>query len=190
MKALVTGSSGFIGRHLLRALGQDERFQFVVGLSRHNYSNVRCTGRVMEVQCDIADERAVKTRLAAFKPDVIFHLAANPLTRVNEDDPCRITRDNVLLTHHMLEYAPPGCRFVYFSSAAVYGNNACLPVPEIAPSPSSVYGATKVAGESLVEAYTRLAGEWRIPALRGQRGHRSRPRPAARPGAQGQGSRQ
>jgi UDP-glucose 4-epimerase len=166
MNALVTGSQGFIGRHLVRALCEDGRFLNVIGLSRSNdpvgrdeYLRNReiCHG---EYQCDLSNHVMLSCLLRIFKPDVVFHMAANPVTKASAADPLfnEQVATNVLGTQHLLAACPPGCRFVYASSATVYGDKSRVwpALESSARQATSVYAATKLAGEALVEAYTHL----------------------------------
>jgi len=160
MKILVTGVNGFLGSHILRRLRQEDRDMDIVGVSRQSYKHIwdvtldgDHTQRYQEVYCDLECETMVAALLLRFKPDVIFHIAANPLVKEDERAPCKVSHTNVLATHHLLAYAPQGCRFVYCSSATVYG--ASLPTFQKWEEgddtiPNSVYGATKLASEIFV----------------------------------------
>lgn len=151
---LITGSSGFIGRHLLTSLKQ-------CGMA--NLATITRTPRDENHWAfygDLTDEDFVKRTLVATNPHTIFHLAANPIVRADSEHPTEISRTNILATHNLLAHAPQGCRFIFASSATVYGNRAVeqhIPCHESMPTtPNSIYGATKVAGEALVRAYTAL----------------------------------
>ena len=153
-RILVTGSSGFIGKHLMEALwshhkSEDVEFHQVSRQYRRGFH----TG-------DLSDESHVANLMDMVRPHTVYHLAANPIVRSDADDPTKISRDNILATHNLLAHAPRGCRFVFASSATVYGNRSVLqiltPNESMPTLPSSVYGATKAASESLVQAYTTL----------------------------------
>lgn len=168
MRALITGANGFLGRRLARRVCRDPRYSQVVLTGRREATPACGT----YVRCDLTDAAAVRKLLGWLAPDVIFHLAGNPLIRSDPDDPAGVTRDNVLTTHHLLAWAPPGCRFLLASSAAVYGDRATHGVSEdVALTPGSAYGASKAAAEYLSEAYTRLglvnAAALRLVALAG-----------------------
>lgn len=158
MRVLISGGSGQIGRYVRRLLERDHQ---VVVLSR---SGDPCRlqptrGQAHFWECDITDEASVKDACWLFQPELILHLAGIATVKVDEESPCEISRCNVLGTHHLLAHSLKGARFLLASSATVYGNNTSKSMPateSILPTPVSVYAATKLAQEALVEAYTRL----------------------------------
>jgi len=158
MNVLVTGSNGFIGRHLFEALKKHPSVSNLTGVSRKAVPiSADPASRFAIVACDLKEVSQVAQLLKRVEPDVVFHFAGNAVIKADDGNPCDITRSNVLATHHLIEYCKPGTRFVFASSAAVYGNNAVEWMSEESPiAPNSIYGATKVASEALVEAYTRL----------------------------------
>lgn len=163
---LVTGSGGFIGQHLVRKLFElEEEVETIVGLCRSNFRQtqrqVDASGRVRhEICCNLENEAWTKYVLDEFKPDTIFHLAGNPLVKLAEDDYDGLNqfRANTLTTQHLLAHAPAGSRFVYASSATVYGDlGSDIPAPEWWTfNPTSIYAASKIAGEGLVDAFTAM----------------------------------
>lgn len=157
MNVLLTGGTGFIGRHVLDLLVRDERVKRIAVTSR-NLQKRHESDKVRPHIVDLTNEVDVHGNLFYWeRPDVIFHLAANPLVK---DVSPAMSRENVLATHHLLEHAPQGVRFVFASSATVYGDKSrrgdWMQETE-APAPTSVYAATKLASEHLVQAY-RAAG--------------------------------
>lgn len=154
-KALVTGCSGFIGRHFVRILL--EKGYDVTGL-------VRATSRldplkrlnIHLVKGDICDPRSLHS--AAADRDFVFHLAA----ALAAPDRNAYQRSNVEGTENLLEACREVCpgikKFVYVSSIAAAGpsrkgetkmeDDPCRPVSE--------YGRSKLAAESLVQRY----GKW------------------------------
>ena len=167
MRILLTGAGGFLGKamfdYLSQHLGADDQIHATYRFSEHRRR--RRTGDapvVVPHQVDLESRIEVEWAMRSARPDVVFHLAAdssNKHERVQEK-----VRTNVLGTAHLLEYAPAGCRFVLASSATVYGDNT--KEFDLYTSggqegfrllrPTSVYGATKVAAEVLLEAYCAL----------------------------------
>jgi UDP-glucose 4-epimerase len=161
---LVTGATGFLGRHLVRRLKDQPGYHTVTGVSRRgDQRNWEHGGgptgafRYTERSVDLTDPDEVEEMMSAVRPEAVFHLAGSPLTKTDPDNRFGPFADNVEVTHHLLEYAPKDCRFVFASSATVYGDlpYRCTCFTESSPlNPASVYGASKVAGEALVRAYT------------------------------------
>ena len=111
-------------------------------------------------ELDVTDPRLVELA-AAWRPEVVCHLAAQVSVRVSVGDPVKDARTNVLGTVNVLEAARrAGSRkVVYTSSCAVYGRPATLPVPAGAvPAPASPYAASKATGEVYLETYRVLHG--------------------------------
>lgn len=162
MRALVTGSRGFIGCHLIKALTSDDRFIAVAGVSRQGGECLQLLPKLNkgygEFNCDIKSELEVAALMHHFRPDIVFHLAAIPIVKPNDIDPTAISEVNILGTHRLLHYAPLNCKFVLASSATVYGDQGkdTLCNEDLITKPTSVYGSTKVAAEALLQAYCSL----------------------------------
>ncbi len=165
MRVLVTGGRGFLGQHLVRRLMREPSVDRIVRVSRQGFDSHqlleggRMCGQAMpdDARCELTDARQVRSLMQTHVPDVVFHLAADPVIKADEEHPFKVSQANVMGTHHLLEYCPSGTRFVLASSAAVYGEKAVWGAEESQlPTPSSVYGATKVAAESLCYAYAEL----------------------------------
>jgi UDP-glucose 4-epimerase len=169
MRALVTGGAGFIGSHLVDALL--ERGDEVLVLDdlstgkRENLAAALDHGATLE-SLDISDAGAVLPVVERFKPESVFHLAAQIDVRKSMADPGFDVRLNVLGTVNMLEAASRAetSRFVFTSTGgAIYGEGAEradeLPFAEKAAcEPLSVYGQSKMAAEGYVGLYRRSGG--------------------------------
>jgi len=154
-RALVTGGAGFIGSHLVDRLLADGHSVCVVDdLSTGSAANVPSDARFQRVDiCDLASLREV---FAAFRPEVVFHAAAQTDVRRSTREPDFDARVNVLGGLNVLRAAVAvgARRIVYASSAAVYGDPRHLPVSEAdPPHPISEYGASKLAFEHYLGAY-------------------------------------
>jgi UDP-glucose 4-epimerase len=154
-RALVTGGAGFIGSHLAERLVADGHSVCVVDdLSTGLASNVPSETRLHRV--DICDWDSLRGVIAAFRPEVVFHAAAQTDVRRSVREPDFDARVNVLGGLNVLRAAAAAGtrRIVYASSAAVYGTPERLPVPEAhATRPISEYGASKLALEYYLLAY-------------------------------------
>ena len=154
-RALVTGGAGFVGSHLVdRLLADGHRVCVVDDLSTGSTSNVTPDASFQRV--DICDAGALRDVVARFKPEVVFHAAAQTDVRRSIREPDFDARVNVLGALNVLRAAVAvgARRIVYASSAAVYGNPARVVVSETDPThPMSEYGASKLAFEHYLGAY-------------------------------------
>ncbi|MFG1998961.1 NAD-dependent epimerase/dehydratase family protein [Spirillospora sp. NPDC048911] len=157
MLALVTGAAGFIGSHLVDRLLADGHE--VVGVD--DLSTGGNTRSDIDLwRLDVADPE-LAGRVAARRPEVVFHLAAQVSVRLSVADPLKDARTNVVGTANVLEAArAAGSRkAVFASSCAVYGVPDALPVPPGAQlRPASPYAASKVSGETYMQTYRALHG--------------------------------
>lgn len=154
MKALITGAGGQVGVDLASALiaaGDD-----VVATDVAPKPGADGRWRTL----DVTDAGAVAATIAEEAPEVVFHLAAI-LSARGERDPQSAYAVNQTGTYNLLEacrlHGVP--RLMFTSSIAVYGPGMPEPTPEdVALSPSTVYGATKAAGELLGAYYAHRYG--------------------------------
>jgi UDP-glucose 4-epimerase len=158
-RAFVTGAAGFIGSNLV-----DRLLQYgveVVGWD--NYSTGQedfLAGAVKEpkfrfVRGDNLDQSTLIEAMEGC--DFVFHLAANADVRFGLEHPRKDLQQNTIATFNVLEsMRANGIKRIAFSSTgSVYGETAVIPTPEDAPFPiqTSLYGASKVAGEGLIQSY-------------------------------------
>jgi UDP-glucose 4-epimerase len=159
MKTLVTGAAGFIGSNLVDRLLRDGHD--VVGFDNFSTGQerfldlARSSPAFRLVRGDTLDLAALTEAVAGC--DAVFHLAANADVRFGLDHPKKDVEQNTLATFNVLEaMRANGVKRVAFSSTgSVYGEAEVIPTPENAPFPlqTSLYGASKLAGESLIQAY-------------------------------------
>ena len=158
-KAFVTGAAGFIGSNLVDRLLADGTSvvgwdNFSTGQERFLADAVRDPGFSL-VRGDNLDRTALTAAMRGC--DFVFHLAANADVRFGPMNPQRDIEQNTLATFHVLEaMRVNGIKRIAFSSTgSVYGEATLIPTPEDAPFPvqTSLYGASKIAGEGLISAY-------------------------------------
>lgn len=158
MKYLVTGGAGFIGSHIVDKL-------LINGHKVCVYDNFS-TGRKVFIQHHLKNSNfeLIKADLSNTKKlnysmkdiDFIFHLAAHADVRSGLDDHFIDHQQNLEMTHNVLEsMIQNNVKNIAFSStSSVYGDATIHPTPEEYPfKPSSIYGATKAACESYIQAY-------------------------------------
>ena len=168
MRVLVTGGAGFIGSHIVDSLLAAGHTVCVVDdLSTGLAGNV--PRGVAFKQLDICDGKALQEAVQSFKPEVVYHLAAQMDVRRSIVEPDFDARVNVLGGMNVLRaaVAAGAWRFVYASTGgAVYGNPAKMPVTESQlPEPVSEYGASKLAFEHYLSVYGNR-GQIEYAALR------------------------
>jgi UDP-glucose 4-epimerase len=169
MKTVVTGGAGFIGSHLVDALAArgDEVLvldDFSSG-KRENLASALEAG-VAVTELDVADAQAVFSAIEEFRPESIFHLAAQIDVRRSMADPGFDARLNVVGTVNVLEGAARtgSSRLIFTSTGgAIYGEGAEradeLPFAETARcEPFSIYGQSKLAAEGYVSLFGRTRG--------------------------------
>src|SRR3954453_12400573 len=169
MKSVVTGGAGFIGSPLVDSLAArgDEVLvldDFSSG-KRENLSGALEAG-VSVTELDVSDAQAVLAAIEGFKPESIFHLAAQIDIRRSMADPGFDARLNVVGTVNALEAASRAAssRFVFPSPGGpIYGDGEErpdeLPFAETARcEPFSIYGQSKLAAEGYIDLYARTHG--------------------------------
>lgn len=147
--ALITGATGFAGRHLLDALAGTAR---IVAWQRPGGSPVRDPAHAEWRAVDLTDQDTVMREVERAAPDAIFHLAGAPSVSASWRNCLPHLRVNVLGTHHLLEAvrrAGRPCRLLVVSSAQVY-QPAGTALDEDSPlQPPSPYGLSKLGQEQL-----------------------------------------
>jgi UDP-glucose 4-epimerase len=155
MKILITGGAGFIGSHLAEQLLAGGHIVRVLdNLSTGKRENLPTSHFVEFLHGDIRDRSAVNAAVA--EVDGIVHLAAVASVQASVDDPLGTHGSNFDGTLNLLEAARASGvrRFLYASSAAIYGDNEELPITENArPRPLTPYAADKLAGEHYLSFY-------------------------------------
>lgn len=172
MKVLITGITGFAGSHLADHLLATQQDAEVAGLYRwrSRTENVEhLVGRVRMVECDIRDATATREAIEAFRPDYIFHLAAQSFVPSSWRAPQETLSTNLLGQLNVFEAVRKSgleCRIQIAGSSEEYGlvHESELPITEDQPlRPLSPYAVSKVGQDALAYQYFMSYG---MPIIR------------------------
>jgi UDP-glucose 4-epimerase len=159
LRVLVTGAAGFIGSNMVDRL-------LSAGHSVAGFDNLS-TGQMQFLegalasrqftlhQADLLDRKALAQAMGG--AELVFHFAANADVRFGTEHPRKDLDQNTVATWNVLEaMREKDCKRIVFSSTgSVYGEPDIFPTPETCPFPiqTSLYGASKLAAEGLIQAY-------------------------------------
>ncbi len=154
-RILITGGLGQVGSYLVDRFHEDNE---VVVVDNHSSTTREDVPENVEVvKIDIQDDVSDLVK----NSDILIHTAAQISVARSMQEPFFDAQNNVMGTLNLLEAAREADleRFVYFSSAAVYGDPIEVPIREEHPQdPHSPYGASKLAGEKYCLMYNRAYG--------------------------------
>ena len=156
---VVTGCAGFIGSNLVdRLLSCGHR---VIGVDNFSTGQRKFLNSALShsnfklFEIDLLDLDKLKQAFAG--GETVFHLAANADVRFGTDHPRRDLEQNTIATYNVLEAMRANAiqKIAFSSTGSVYGESPVVPTPEDGPFPvqTSLYGASKAAGEGLISAY-------------------------------------
>jgi len=152
MTVLVTGGAGYIGSHMVQALAEAGESVVVIDNLSTGFAAFLPEGVPLFIG-DAADENLVESVIAAHGVESIIHFAGSVVVPDSMRDPLAYYRNNTMTTRSLLNAAVK-CRvnrFIFSSTAAVYGNPDQVPVPESAPTrPMSPYGSSKLMTEIML----------------------------------------
>jgi len=159
VKAFVSGGAGFIGSNLVdRLLDVGHEVTVYDNLSTgllQFLEYARDFDRFRLVEGDLLDEGSLSEAIAGH--EFVFHLAANADVRFGTEHPRRDLEQNTIVTNNVLEAMRKNgiSKIAFASTGSVYGDATVIPTPENAPFPiqTSLYAASKLAGEGLIAAY-------------------------------------
>lgn len=158
MKILVTGGAGYIGSHMVRTLGE-KGYDTVTydNLSAGFHDAVLC-GRL--VTADLADVDTLNALLRSEAFDAVIHFAAHVLVDESVQNPLKYYKNNFAQTLDLIDTCIKHNvqKFIFSSSAAVYGIPDRVPVTEDDPlRPINPYGASKAMGEQVLEDISKIS---------------------------------
>jgi UDP-glucose 4-epimerase len=152
MTVLVTGGAGYIGSHTVHALVEAGESVVVIDNLSTGFSSFLPEGVPLFIG-DAGDETLVEGVIAQHRVESIIHFAGSVVVPDSMRDPLQYYRNNTMTTRSLLN-AAVRCsvdRFIFSSTAAVYGNPDQVPVPENAPTrPLSPYGSSKLMTEIML----------------------------------------
>ena len=176
---LVTGSSGFIGSNLCKALLDQYKNIKIVGIDNMNdyydvslkeyrLNQLKNFDNYTFIKCDISDKKIIGEIFAKYDFSVVVNLAAQAGVRYSITNPDAYIQSNVIGFFNILE----ACRhsydggktgvehLVYASSSSIYGSNKKVPysTDDKVDNPVSLYAATKKSNELFAHAYSKLYG--------------------------------
>lgn len=159
MRYFITGCAGFIGSNLTdkllaaghEVIGYDN---FSTGLPEF-LNQARQSSQFTLIENDLLNREALTQAMKNI--DVVFHLAANADVRFGTNHPHKDLEQNTIATFNVLEAMRANSvkQIVFASTGSIYGETEVIPTPEHAPFPvqTSLYGASKLAAEGLIQAY-------------------------------------
>lgn len=159
-RVLVTGGAGFIGSLLTQKLvDAGAAVTILDNFSSGATENLEpYLHRIKVISGDITDKKTCD--FSTQKQEIIFHLAAAISVQESAKNPTKYIKINVDGTQNLLESAVKAHvqRFVFSSSAAVYGNQNIKCHEQLPLSPTSIYAETKIAGEKLCTLFRQKYG--------------------------------
>ena len=161
MKVLITGGAGFIGSHLAEHFNENHEVFILDNLSTGHRSNVSFIDEKHFIENSITNKIFIKNLIVEQNFDIIIHLAAivNVVDTIN--NPILSQTVNIEGTLNLLEvnrqYNSNLKKFIFASSAAVYGNTELLPqTVQSFIDPESPYAIEKYSGEQYTKLYNTL----------------------------------
>jgi UDP-glucose 4-epimerase len=155
---IVTGAAGYIGGEI--ALLLKDAGHTITGIDRRPLP-VHLAGVMDFVQADFDSDESYR-KLVELRPDAVVHCAGTSLVGPSIKHPSDYYNNNVAKTMnllHIMMNAVPRARFIFSSSAAVYGEPVMTPCHEVDPrEPISPYGESKLMVEQILESYHRAYG--------------------------------
>ncbi len=155
MRVLITGASGFVGRHLIEALNRAGHASIALDLP-----GAKPATGAETVACDLMNAGELAPVLRRLQPDACIHLAGIAFVPMGWTDPCTVMNVNVIGTINLLEALRrerPRTRALIITSAEIYGREPRpAPIREDDPRhPSNLYAVSKLSADATALLYAR-----------------------------------
>jgi UDP-glucose 4-epimerase len=166
-KVLVIGGAGYIGSHVVKLLGERKVDTVIL-----DNLSTGCRENVLYgdfIQGDYGDKRVLKEIFSSFQIDSIIHLGGSIVVSESVENPLEYYENNVARTLTLLKECQKHRvnRFIFSSTAAVYGIAGKRPVREDTPlSPINPYGHSKLMVEQILQDLAASSKEFRFIILR------------------------
>lgn len=159
MKVIVTGGGGYIGSFMVKALCDRGEEVFVIDNFQRGYKDA-VDSRAQIFQGDLLDKNFVESTLATVSPESIVHFAGLISVGESMKFPGLYLESNIMGALNLIEYIKSkNVKFIFSSTAAVYGNPTKIPIPEDhLKNPTSPYGVSKLMVEDILKWYSQLFG--------------------------------
>ncbi len=159
MKVFITGAAGFLGRYVAEEFRRADCEVSGVDMVSADNSSLHPHEKYLKARLP---DKALGDFIGQVRPDICVHCAGGASVQASLENPEADFRSSVVVTEHLLTHikrGAPGCRMIFLSSAAVYGQPSKLPVGEDAPiNPISPYGYHKRICELLFEQAAKVLG--------------------------------
>ncbi len=159
VKVLVTGGAGYIGSHVVKVLGEKNYQILVLDNLSTGHREAVLYGEL--VVGDTGDLKLLRDVITSFKPDVVMHFAAFIEVEESVKDPLKYYKNNFCNTVELLKVMQDEGvnKFIFSSSAAVYGEPEDIPISEDFPlKPVNPYGASKAFVERMLKDLSDAGG--------------------------------
>ncbi len=167
-RVLVTGGAGYIGSHVVKALGEKGYDILIYDNLSTGHSDLVLYGEL--VVADLADIDYLNEVIKSYKPHAVMHFAASIQVFESIKNPLKYYKNNTVNTLHLLDLLlRNGVKYFIFSStAAVYGiSEEGMPVNENAPlNPVSPYGSSKMIVEYMLKDLSFIKNDFHYISLR------------------------
>ncbi len=153
-KILITGGTGFVGKHLAQLLTQDPTVE--LHLTTHRSAS-KSLNNIFFHSIDLNHQESVYALIQSLQPQEIYHLAAFASVADSFSQPATVLSNNYHLTLNLLEAVrlhSPSSKILLISSADIYDKSLNSPIDENRLiKPSNPYAASKAAQDFLAQAY-------------------------------------